>query len=326
MNFISLPQSLREKISHSESQFVLTGGGGWVGRAILDALESIFQDRLSEKVSVYGASDKQIELLSGRIMHSQPLKDIGSLSGGPKIFLHCAFLTKDRLSDLSPSDLVEKNREISDIILKKAQYSDTKGFFSLSSGAVYKKNSYELETDWEKNSYGMCKLADEERFSIFANSKAIPFIMPRLFNLSGAYINKHETYALASMIISAKRHGVINIRAKHQVVRSYILVDDLLALVFSCLLSPRAEYKSIFDTAGYEVLELDELAKKIKDILKMPNMEILRERVMREEIDRYCGKRDDLIKIADGYGIEFNPIGPQIKDTVNYLGKLYNFC
>jgi nucleoside-diphosphate-sugar epimerase len=141
--------------------------------------------------------------------------------------------------------------------------------------------------------------------------------MPRLFNLSGAYINKHETYALASMIISAKRHGVINIRAKHQVVRSYILVDDLLALVFSCLLSPRAEYKSIFDTAGYEVLELDELAKKIKDILKMPNMEILRERVMREEIDRYCGKRDDLIKIADG---------PQIKDTVNYLGKLYNFC
>jgi hypothetical protein len=107
--------------------------------------------------------------------------------------------------------------------------------------------------------------------------------------------------------------------------RSYVLVDDLLVLVFSCLFSSQIGHKSIFDTAGYELLELDELAKKIKDTLGAPDIEISRELVVGEEVDRYCGKRDDLIKIANDYGIEISHIGPQIEHTVSYLCKLYNF-
>jgi nucleoside-diphosphate-sugar epimerase len=324
MNFINFPAQIKDKIKKSECAFVLTGGSGWVGRAILDGLENIFKDQLSEKVSVYGSSDKTIKLLSGHVIHSQALQNIRKLEGGPKIFLHCAFLTRDRLVNLSPADLIEKNKEISDIISDSVEHSDARGFFSLSSGAVYKKNTRELETDWDINSYGMCKIVDEARFVKLAEEKSIPLVMPRLFNLSGPYINKHETYALASMILSALSKGEIKIHATHQVIRSYVSVEDLLALAFACLLNPHNHDARIFDTAGEEALELNDLADNIKYVLNLPGIETNRGTLTDSAADHYVGSGEELIKMAANHGVKFKNIKLQLEATVDYLQKIYH--
>ena len=323
MNFIDLPSRIFEKIAHSECDFVLTGGGGWVGRAILDALEKIFPNNLDKKVSVFGSGDKVITLLSGKTINSKALPNIASLPPGPKIYLHLAFLTRDRLDNISPQELIDKNGAIRDLLATQLKNTDARGLFSLSSGAVYKKNTHELETDWIANSYGMCKIEDEKLFSRLTREKNISFCMPRLFNLSGPYINKHETYALASMILSALRHRNILIRAPHEVYRSYIAVDDLISLAFASLLDEQSAGAGIFDTAGDEVLELDALAEKIKEVLNAPDIKITRGPITPAEPDRYLGEGKKLCDLARHYDIHLKKIAPQIASTVSYLQKIY---
>ena len=170
----------------------------------------------------------------------------------------------------------------------------------------------------------MCKIADEQQFSELMKEKSVPFVMPRLFNLSGAYINKHQTYALASMILSALNQEEIKIRATHQVIRSYVLVDDLLALTFAALLNPKSEDISIFDTAGAEVLELTGLAEKIKEVLNRPDIKISRGALEDQDVDRYLGEGDNLSKMGSSHGIDFKKIDQQIELTSKFLRRLCN--
>lgn len=319
---LSFAPHLAEKIRLSSCEYVVTGGGGWIGQATLEMFESALGDELPKRVSVFGSSDRDLILRSGHAIPCRELKRIIDIGGAPKIFVHCAFLTKDRLVDQSFESFIVANRKISDMVVAAIEKSDVRGLFVPSSGAVYKKGTRELDDDIQKNAYGVMKAADEKRFSELAIKKKMPLCMPRLFNLAGPFINKLEIYALASMIGAVLRGQPITIRAPHNVVRSYIHVGDLINLAFSVLLERKPQDVPIFDTAGERNVEMGDLAETVRKVLGRPELPIERPDRIQGKDDIYVGDAALMCRMMSAHALRFTSFEDQIRDTANYMREL----
>ena len=168
------------------------------------------------------------------------------------------------------------------------------------------------------NPYGALKAEDERAFAALARARGIPLAAPRIFGLSGEYINKTEIYALASLIESVRRGEPIRIRARHAVLRSYVYVGDLLALCLGLALSavPLVE---IFDTAGEASVEIGDLARLVAASLGRQDHPVLRDRDPAAPEDRYLGDPARLRALFGRAGIAPLRLRDQIVRTAAYL-------
>ena len=186
-------------MKQDEIKFVVTGATGWLGRACLGVLESQLGPGFSWRIFPFASKAGETSLLSGRRVPYRALDDIGDLPQGRYAFLHCAFLGKERVAGLALDDYVQLNEAVSQRVVDAARRVEAAGFFVPSSGAVYGPGRV-LESDIEKNPYGVMKRKDEERFTRLAGELNCPAVVARVFNVAGPYINKTQSYALGSIL------------------------------------------------------------------------------------------------------------------------------
>lgn len=317
---LKLPAALANSVSATQARFVLTGATGWIGRSIIEMIAPAFGSDVASRVELYGTKARDLELSDGLKLAIRPIDDIAKRSG-PAIFLHCAFLTKDRVGEASNENYIAANHKLSDLVATGIGRSETCGLFVPSSGAVYRRNTRELDTDIDANPYGVLKYQDERRFLALAEGK-YPLSLPRVFNLAGPFINKLDTYALASMISAALAGQNITIRAAHRVVRSYIHITDLIKLMLSMLLNPQPDDQAVFDTAGAENLELGKLAEQILKVLNRPDLKIERPDLNGAKDDLYVGDRAALDRLMVAHGLTGIDMTRQIDNTASYIASL----
>src|SRR5271167_989881 len=81
------------RLAEPDVHFVVTGGGGWLGRAALEILDGVYGGELGKRVSVFGDRAKMLGLRSGRRIQSRPLSELADSRAGSIIF-HFAYLTR----------------------------------------------------------------------------------------------------------------------------------------------------------------------------------------------------------------------------------------
>jgi UDP-glucuronate decarboxylase len=276
---LTLSPQLTERVRTCEANFAVVGARGWLGRATLDILDAALGENITQRVQAFGSEAAVLALPSGRHVEMRPLSDLALLpQHRPTVFLHYAFLTKDRVDAFTPADYVRLNTQISQAVAIAVERVDTRSIFVPSSGAVYGPER-QLTTDLAGNPYGALKLADERRFTALAEKVGCRLAIARVFNLAGPHINKHSAYALSSIINDVLRGGPIGLRAAHPVVRSYVHIGDLLAVAFALLCQPQGAEVTIFDTAGECEVEVGELARRAAACMGAPQMQIIRPEV-----------------------------------------------
>lgn len=317
---LSFQPEIAAKLAAFDGVIVITGGGGWIGQAVLEMLEGALGTALPDRVAVFGSSARDLTLRSGTAIGCRLLDDLAAWRPAkPVLLVHCAFLTKDRLADQSVESFVAANQAISNIVAAFAEAVDLRGLFMPSSGAVYKKGTHVLDDNMQANAYGVMKQRDEERFLAIAHKKKAPACVPRLFNLAGPFINKLDIYALSSMIVAALRNEPIVIRAAHKVVRSYIHVQDLVRLAFAMMLSPLPDDVPVFDTVGDCMVEVGELAERIKTVLGREQAVVTRPPVNNAMEDVYVGSGADFARMMQARRQGTASLEQQIRDTVNFV-------
>ncbi|MGE5548094.1 MAG: NAD-dependent epimerase/dehydratase family protein [Solirubrobacterales bacterium] len=293
----------------------VTGGGGWIGQGALEMLEGALGDDFAARVRVFGSRARSLELRSGRQVACAPLARMAELPPGPWAFLHFAFLTRDRLGGQSVDSFIAGNQAITDTVAAAAERVHVRGMVSVSSGAVH------LPGGLEGNAYGAMKLREEERLSELAGRLGAALMVPRLFALSGPFVNKLDTYALASILVAALKGGPVVLRAGHRVERSYIHVRDVVDLCVAGMLAgdcPQAP----FDACGSEVVEMGELARRALAVLGRPAIAIERPPVDATRVDRYTGDPATVRALAARHGIRLLDLDAQIASTAEYLHQL----
>ena len=302
-----------------DTNFVVTGATGWLGRASLGVLESLLGAQFPARVQAYASKAGATLLQSGRSVPYRALDDIAALPRSRRyVFLHCAFLGKERVSDLPLADFLKLNEAISEKVCAAARTVEAAGFFVPSSGAVYGRDRV-LADDIEKNPYGVMKLRDEARFSELADALHCPLVIARVFNVAGPYINKTGAYALGSILEDALQHRVVRLRAAKPVIRSYVHVNDLIRLVLG-ILENSASGKTLFDTVGETEIEVGDLARLALTVLGQPDGIIERPPLDPDAPeDRYVGDRTALAALLVQRGMTLQPLSQQILDTAEFL-------
>ena len=310
------------RLVDSDLGVVVTGGGGWLGRATLEMLDGALGPGLTSKVRVFGSSSRRMTLRSGQSIAVEPmgqLADQDPRRRTPQLLAHYAFVTREHAGTQSLSAYVDTNRAISDVAVDLVAREETVGVFVPSSGAVYGPDRTTQE-DLDANPYGALKLVDERRFSRFAGGPTSRrVVVSRVFNLAGPFLNKPDLYALGAILTDIERGGPIRIRAARPVIRSYVHVQDLVELAFAAMLGLITVPDHPFDTAGEIEVELTELAELATTVLGCPGMPVERPPLTETPDDRYLGDRTALARMATEHGMALRLLPVQIKDTADYL-------
>ena len=177
----------------------------------------------------------------------------------PSIYFDFAFLTKDFEEQLGVKDYAEKNRKIITASESLIDLLKPRTVLLSSSGAVYDST----EKNQTLSIYGDLKLEQEERIRKICRSASSMLSICRIFNISGEFITKSETFALANFLTSAHNQRQITLQSRNAVIRRYCNDKELIALVFAM---HRDNFVTDFDSGGYEI-ELRELAEIVKDIV-----------------------------------------------------------
>jgi UDP-glucuronate decarboxylase len=298
-------------------QVVVTGAGGWLGQATLEMLDWTFGARSVSRTHVFASSHRTMRLRSGTRLEVLPLRELSQLNPGPHILAHYAFATREFVSQLGVEPYIARNEELTDHVTTHILRTRPIGILNLSSGAVY------LGDDIATNPYGVLKARDERRFfeialDLGAGGPSPRVVIPRLFNLSGPFLNKPD-YVLGSIIRDISRGGPIQLHSAKSVVRSYVHVGDLVNLAFAMMLGEGPLPLEAFDTAGEREIEVGEMAELAASVLGHPGMEILRPHFDGSPEDRYVGDPSTLNFLARSYEVELQMLARQIRDTAQYI-------
>jgi nucleoside-diphosphate-sugar epimerase len=318
MTPLTLPEPLAARLRESGYRVLVTGASGWLGQAAVEMVAQALGPAWPARVLCFGSSARTLPLRGGRVAAQRPLAEMAALPTRPSVLLHFAYLTREKVADRSPADYVATNRAISQQAAEAAARVGVDRVFLSSSGAVYAALAAPASDD-PALLYGRLKLEDEALFARFADQAAgRRLLTARLFNLSGPYINKLGSYALASFIEQARRGGRIEIRAAHPVIRSYTSAENLLGVAFGALLAEGGEPAQCFDTAGEIEVEVQELADVVRAAVN-PAASVQRAAYSPAGADRYVGDGRLYHELAARHGVTAHGLRQQVDDTARYL-------
>ena len=305
-----------ERLAASTERVVVVGAGGWLGLATLEALHQTLGALFHDRVVCYGSNRRVLRLRGGVEVIQSPLADLAELAAAPSLVLHLAFLTQEKAKAMSEADYVAANRAISGSVLSALDPIGASGVFVASSGAVYLADDPSAEAS--KRLYGRLKLEDEARFAAWAKTAGATCVNARVFNVSGPYINKTASYALACFIADALAGRPIEIKAARPVVRSYVAISELMSVAFAALASTPGVVA--FDTAGDEELEMADIAREVARAVSGPSS-VNRPSLVDGPADRYVGDGRVYRSLRERFAVRPVSFADQIVETSRYMAE-----
>lgn len=303
------------KLRDSEHRLVVTGAGGWLGMATLDLLSSALGDTFADRVYCFGSSRRTLSLLDGVRIEQEPLDRLAALAPRPTLVLHLAFLTKDRAEAMPEEEYRKANQAISRAVLDAFEGIGAEAVFVSSSGAAACADKPNASPAMRL--YGRLKEDDEQLFARWAEAAGRRAVITRIFNLSGPYMNKHASYALASFILDALGGRPVEVRAAKPVIRGYVAIRELMSLVLALLLEKEAGVVR-FETGG-RAMEMQEIAETVARVcgpvaVRRPPLQDL-------QADEYAGNPEPYAALLRDRNIQSVAFEQQITETARFLSK-----
>jgi nucleoside-diphosphate-sugar epimerase len=262
-------------------------------------------------VLAFASARKQLTVDDGATV---PVAALTELPDTPHdVLLHFAYTTREHAAG---AEYVEVNAAITATVVEAIARQRPGAVVYASSGAVYARGGDgALSWDVRADPYGTLKRLDELTLRAAAQDAGAAAIVARVFNVAGPWLLKRG-FAIASLIDQVEAGGTVTIRAPHPVVRSYVDVEDLVALLLA-LADARADAR--FDTAGEVAVEMSELAARVAHVLGRGDVEVERDWDPGAPADRYVGDGAEWLALCAQHGIVPRDLDAQIARTAAHL-------
>ena len=308
--------AVADALRGNNAPIIVTGAGGWLGQAALEALDEALGEVMPRRVTAFASTAKPLVLHSGRGIAVQAYDTLGALAMAPALILHFAFRTRGFAKE---AGYIETNHGITRTMQQFIARNGAFGMFVPSSGAVYGPGRVPHQ-NLEADPYGALKYEDELVFGALARQHGFPAAIMRIFNLAGPCMNNLSGYALGCIITDVLRGGPVQLRAAHPVLRGYAHIGDVLDIALSLLLG-RKELP-VFDSAGEPALEIGELAQLTSRLMTGTELPVSRPEWQGGAPDRYLGDMQSYAQAARLAGVTLRPLEAQICDTAGYIRRM----
>lgn len=298
--------SVTERLAATNQRIAVTGATGWFGRVTLDLLgQTMGPESFHSQVSAYARRPHDVEVEGAGKIKVRALSEIESTDW----LFHYAFMTQDKINEIGIETYVSENLGILRIVLDLVERCSLSGLFYTSSGSARCPN-------FDDNPYGALKRLDEIALNTSCKKAGTPCVIARVFNVSGAHMTKPEKYALGDLILRVKEGRTLEISASKRVVRSFVAVRDVIMLAIALLFDRES---AVFETAGEQEVEIEELADIVRNTLGCPKLPIVRDISPGISEDRYVGKPGEFAALAERYDLVPIPLDAQIRETAKAL-------
>ncbi len=307
----------RAKLVADDRRIVIVGAGGWIGRTLMRGLyDAVGERTFRQRVVPVGSTARSVDFGDGLAVDQIALGQLKVLPACPTMLFHLAFLTKDKFGSMQRADYEAANRELSRLVLGALDPLGVDRLFLASSGAAAFADDDNANEDLRV--YGALKREDEDLFAAWAADDAgRRAVITRIFSLSGPFINKHDTYALASFIKDALANQPIQVHAPMRVMRSYVSIREILSLIVMQLLEDRKPQVIHYDTGG-KPLELGEVAQEVARAL---GGVVLRNEIFSGKDNIYTGAQEPYAEMLREAKMSQIDLCQQILDTAVTLAS-----
>jgi nucleoside-diphosphate-sugar epimerase len=295
------------------AQVAISGASGWLGK---ETISLISQGKIpgysTNELLLFSSNGKTIELTdnlkfaSSNFLSDKVVSEKIKLDG----FIHLAFLTRDKLKNMSESEYVRVNLNLISRACMLVENCRPSWIVLVSSGAVLDRQSGQLETDIHRNPYGFCKRVEELLLADVAKKVGASIVIGRLWGATGAQMPPNMDYAISNFIESARVKGRIHINSGGDVFRRYIDAAEFMEVLVRLAISGDSR---VLDSGG-ELLELADLGDLVASFF--PQTTLSRSTDI-GPTDDYFPKCDEFNEIAGNLGVMLSNIKEQVNRTVN---------
>lgn len=268
------------------ARILMTGGTGFIGRWMLEALARSGVDAdvliLSRDPAAFATRAPHLAQRFGFLAG-----DVTDFAPPPGRFTHIVHAATDASAALNANDprrmfdtIVTGTRHILDLAIER----DVGRVLFLSSGAVYGAQPWDVghvAEDWmggpdprdPKSAYGEGKRAAELLCAIYGKQFGLDIVTSRIFALLGPLLSLDIHFAAGNFIRDAMAGRPIRIESAGTAVRSYLYAADLAAWLWLALL--RAPRGATFNMGSEDAVSIADLARRTAAVLGGPGVEVM---------------------------------------------------
>jgi nucleoside-diphosphate-sugar epimerase len=294
------------------NEIIISGASGWVGKEVISLVD---QKRLAgftgSNLRLFSSNGRPIKL-ANKLEFLTSVFEVECSSGkqlSPEGFIHLAFLTRDKLKSFSLNDYLRINLELISKACQIIESYQPKWIVMVSSGAIFDRESGEIESNLEKNPYGFCKRLEELLLVDAAKRVGANIVIGRLWGASGEQMPPNAEYALSDFIESARLQNGIQIKSGGEVMRRYVDAGEFMEVLIKLATSGESR---IIDSGG-DVVEIGELSHLVAE--HFPGTSVSRSKIP-TETDDYYPKNQEFNELAKDLGVGLSTINEQVSRTV----------
>jgi len=274
------------------AQILMTGGTGFIGRWMLEALRDADQRlKLGCEVTVLTRDPAAFAVKAPRLAGFPRFRfiagDVLGLAAGSDRYSHVIHAATDARADLNETNprlmfdtVVTGTRRALDV----AVGCGARRFFFLSSGAVYGAQPWDVthvDEDYgggpdprdPRAAYAEGKRAAEMQCAIYAKQFGLDVVNARIFALLGPLLSLDIHFAAGNFIRVAMAGRVVRVLGAGTAERSYLYAADLTVWLWTILL--RANNGSVYNVGSEESVSIADLARRTSALLGGAGAEIL---------------------------------------------------
>jgi len=255
------------------------------------------------------SKERILDRPSGKKMTTQTYENLKAYEN-VEGFIDLAFLTREKVADLGYEEFVLRNLALISHACQVIEKSKPKWVVLVSSGAVFKSKSDELETSVKDNPYGFLKRVEELLIADVASRVGANVVIGRLWGAMGRYMPVNRAYALSDFLCQALEGGPIEVRSGHEVFRRYCDAGEFMKVLIK--LAQKGETCML--NSGGPLVEIGELASGVASHFE--SVKISRPPAISEPIDDYYPRSNEFEERAQEMKVELTLLSEQVARTV----------
>lgn len=274
-----------------EGRLLLTGGTGFIGRWLLEALQQA-NDRLGLelRITIPSRRPEAFRQRAGHLLANGKLTlaplDLATAppAGEFTHIIHAATDASAALNETAPLTVFRTIVRGTEHVLELAASQPGVKLLFLSSGAVYGQQPPELagvperwnsspDPQVARNAYGEAKRAAELLCAIYRQQFGVEVVSARIFSLLGPFLPLGTHFAAGNFIRDALAGERIVVQGNGRPVRSYLYPSDLVSWLLTLLTASPLE--PAYNIGSEHAVSIAELAQTVAELIGRQGHEVL---------------------------------------------------